>query len=45
MSESDKKLIEEIKKEYKDFQSLSPVEKGAYIGMYIKDKLNKIQTE
>lgn len=45
MLDNTEDLIEEIKKEYKDFQNMSPAEKGAYIAMYMQRKLKDIQKE
>ncbi len=38
-------LIKEIEKEFKDFKNMTPIEKSAYIGMYMQRKLNCLQKE
>ncbi|GEM_PF-3499459 len=38
-------LIKEIEKEFKEFQNMTPAEKGAYIEMYMQCKLRNIQKE
>ena len=45
MIEMNEDLIKEIKKEFKDFQNMSPAEQGAYIAMYMQRKLKNIQKE
>ena len=44
MSDKEKELIEEAKKEYEQYENMSPIEKAMYIGMYMKDKINNLKS-
>ena len=44
MSDKEKELIEETKKEYEQYENMSPIEKAMYIGMYMKDKINNLKS-